>query len=352
MDATIESLLDYQKNSPTASQTRPSVPLLKWIQRFTLVSGLVSLAISFLVLPEKLWLLAAAFASLAVSSFLEFGFRWRALRRAAARHDWRRYGHLQEVIERLEGGFDVVSPVIPTIMLDGQTVVVLRAWSANTGKATLLLNQDGRAIQDQEVWRKSIMLIEFANACLPGVVRNRQAIINTNLYARSLAAKAWKGALAGNKDIFHHLGLAAELQVVIEYWQALESFLGLRIALFQAEGDVVEQVTVPFAGQEEIEAWIHAQDHIHQAMEQLGTSAEKLSGAAARLLTGWLENKSTLDWDQPDELEAGLKFAYLFQSLLKRTLNRWKELQQPDLRTFQRGLELARETGLMITPST
>jgi hypothetical protein len=351
MDTTIESMLDYQNNSPTPNQTPITMPILKWIQRIALVSGLASLAVSFLVLPENSWLLTAAFALLSISAFLEFGFRWRALKRAAARQDWRRYGHLQEIIERLGEGFDVVSPVIPTIELDGQTVVVLRAWSAQTGKAILLLNQDGRAIQDQDVWRKSILLIEFANACLPGVTRNRRAIINTNLYARHPASSAWKRALKNNKDSFHHLGQSTEIQLLLEHWEALESFLDLRIALFQSEDRVVDQVTVPSASQEEIKAWISTQEQIHKTMETLIPKAEKISRAAAHLLTAWLDNRSKLEWDRPDELEAGLKFAYLFQSLLKRSLNRWHKLMQPDLRTFHRGLELARETGLMVKTS-
>jgi len=85
-------------------------------------------------------------------------------------------------------------------------------------------------------------------------------------------------------------------------------------------------------------------------METLTCGAEKIASASARLLTGWLEHKTGLDWNRTEELEAGLKFAYLLQTLLLRTLNRWNELENPDLKAFQRGLELARETGLMITP--
>ncbi|MGD8605537.1 MAG: hypothetical protein PVF49_13295, partial [Anaerolineales bacterium] len=254
-------------------------------------------------------------------------------------------------IQRLEEGLDVVSPVIPTVELDGQTMVVLRAWSAKTGKATLLLNQDGRAIKDQTLWRKSVMLIEFANACLPGVVRNRRAIIQTNLYAQKLAAKDWKKALHDNKDNFNHLGLAAIFQMVVEHWGTLESFLRLRTALFQAEDNIVRQVSVPSSDQDEIRAWISEQDRLHQSMATLTPSAGKVSEAAALLLTAWMENKSNHEWMHAEALESSLKFAYLFQSLLKRTLLRWEKLRQPDLKTFRRGLELARETGLMITTS-
>lgn len=344
MDVTIES----HNNPPATSSNQSPVRVVRWLQRLTLVSGLVSLAISFLIWPENLWILSTAFGLLAISSFLEFGFRWQAAKRASARQGWRRYAHLHETIQRLEDGLDVVSPVIPAIELDGQTLVVLRAWSAKNGKATLLLNQDGRAIKDHNLWRKSVMLIEFANACLPGVIRNRQAIIQTNLYARNLAAKAWKNALHANKDIFRHQGLAAACQILMEHWDTLESFLNLRTALFQAEDQVVRQVSVPSPGQEGIQSWISQQERIHQAMATLSPGAEKISEAAARLLTAWMENKSSQDWQEAEALEASLKFAYLFQSLLKRTLHRWDELQEPDLKPFHRGLDLARQTGLMI----
>lgn len=349
MDTTIESLIEYQDESSAAVHPPTILMVLIWIQRLALVGGLIGLAVSFFILPQSTELLAVSLASVAVSSLLEVGFKWRALKRTAERQNWRRYGCLQEVIQRLEDGLDVVSPVIPTIEVDGQTLVVLRAWSAKTGKATLLLNQDGRAIMDQGMWRRSVMLIEFANACLPGVSRNRRAIIKTNLYARHLASKAWRQSLNDNKDIFNSLGLSAEVHRLVEHWESLEAFLSLRVSLFQAEEDVVERVTVPTRGQYELEAWIGAQERIHQAMETLAPNAEKISETSSRLLTAWMENKTDQNWKKAEELEAGLKFAYLFQTLLKRTQLRWRQLQEPDLKTFQRGIDLARQNGLMVT---
>jgi hypothetical protein len=351
MDTTIESLLETYNPSRSPLSRDSTLQILQWIQKLALMAGVGGLVFYFMAQPQSMWVLPSTFGLLTISALIRFSLRWRELKRAASRQDWRRYEGLQDVIQRFDDGFDVLSPITPSIVVNGQTLVVLRAWSASTGKATLLLDQNGRVINDPDIWRQSVLLIEFANACLPGVARNRRVIINTNQYARNLAAKAWRKALTTNKDAFNHLGLAAELQILIEQWATLETFLSLRIALFQAEEKVVEQVTVPSSGQEEIEGWFSAQEGIFQAMRSLDLTAEKISSASARLLTGWLENKSVLDWDRPDELEAGLKFAYLFQSLLKRTLIRWNELQQPNLKTFQHGIDLARETGLMIAHS-
>ena len=350
MDTTIQSLHDLPINPQPALLAGSSTQTLKRIQRITLVTGLGGLAVYFLARPGTLWFLPAAFGLVAISTLIDFSLRWQYLKRAAARQDWRRHSQLQEVIQRIEAGYDVVSPVVPTIELDGQTLVVLRTWSMEMGKAIVLLDRDGRAIQDQDVWRKSAPLIEFSNACLPGAARNRRVIINTNLFARNQAARGWKRALEDNKEVFKHLGLAADCQMLIEQWEVLESFLSLRIALFQSEENTVEQVNVPDNDQDHMVVWIDSQRRINQAMETLTCGAEKIASASARLLTGWLEHKTGLDWNRTEELEAGLKFAYLLQTLLLRTLNRWNELENPDLKAFQRGLELARETGLMITP--
>jgi hypothetical protein len=350
MDTTIQSLHDFLINPQPVPLASSTTRTLTRIQRITLVTGLVGLVVYFLARPETQWFLPAAFGLVAISTLIDFSLRWRDLRRAAARQDWRRHCQLQEVIQRFEAGYDVVSPIVPTIELDGQTLVVLRTWSIETGKAILLLDRDGRAIQDQDIWRKSAPLIEFANASLPGVARNRRAIINTNLFARNQGAKRWKRALIDNQEVFKHLGLAADCQMLIEQWEVLEAFLSLRIALFQSEENVVEQVIIPANDQKHMMVWIDSLRRIHEAMETLTCSVEKIASASARLLTGWLENKTGLDWNRTEELEAGLKFAYLLQTLLLRTLNRWYELENPDLKTFQRGLELARETGLMITP--
>jgi hypothetical protein len=285
MDATIQSLYDLSINPQPVLMAGSSTQTLKRIQRITLVIGLGGLAVYFLTRAINFWVLPAAFSLVAISTLIDFSLRWRDLRRAAARQDWRRYSQLQEVIQRIESGYDVVSPVIPTIELDGQTLVVLRTWSMETGKAIVLLDRDGRAIQDQDVWRKSAPLIEFSNACLPGAVRNRRVIINTNQFARNQAARGWKRALKDNQEVFKHLGLAADCQMLIEQWEVLESFLSLRIALFQSEENVVEQVDVPANDQEHLVVWIDAQRRIHQAMETLICGAMKIASASARLLT-------------------------------------------------------------------
>lgn len=351
MDTTLEAMPNSHNSPQPAIPVNTTLLILQWTQKLTLVAGIVGLAVYFLAQPVSTLLLSAACVLVAASSFLGLGLRWRDHKRTTAQQNWPRYSHIQEVMHRIETGYDVVSPVIPTIEVDGQTLVVLRSWSMGTGKATLILDRNGRAVQDQGIWQKSAVLIAFSNACLPSVSRNRRAIIHTNLFARNQAARAWDRALKDNLGKFTHLGLGAECQALIEHWEVLETFLSLRIALFQAEESAVERIDNPASDQEQILAWIEAQRQLHLKMESLKPGAEKIAAASTRLLTGWLENKSEQDWKRSDELEAGLKFAYLLQSLLVRTLNRWEELERPDMKTFQRGLELARETGLMITPS-
>jgi hypothetical protein len=348
MDTTIESILNPAPTTPDNS----TILVWRWTQKLSLLAGVGGLAAFFLARPDSTRLLSIAFSLIAVSVFIQFGLRWRDLRRASIRQGKRLYHPMTEVLQRIDDGYDVVSPAIPTIVIEGQTLVVLRAWSIKTGKATLLLDHKGRVVNDPNTWRLSIMLIEFFNACLPGVARNRQAIINTNRFARNLASKAWRQALMDNKDIFHHLGLAVDLQMLLEYWDQLEMFLELRLASFEAEDRVVEQVEVPAHDNKHLLTWIHTQKSVQQAIEPLLPGAAKISSAAARLLTSWLDHKTRSKWVRPQELEAGLKFAYLFQSLVKRTLHHLAELNDPDFRTFQRGLDLARETGLMIKPDS
>lgn len=352
MDTTVESMLDSHENRQAPISARSTLQILKWAQKLTLVTGLVGLIVYFVARLEIQMVLQAALGLITMTIFLELGLRLREHVRHAAWQNQRHFSHFQEILQRLDDGYDVVSPVTPTIELEGQALVVLRAWSANTGKATLLLDQRGRVIKDQSLWRQSIPLIEFANASLPGVARNRRAILSTNRFARNYGVHAWRRALEDNKDALNHLGLAAENQMLLEQWDVLETFLSLRIALFQAEETVVEQVGVPASDQAEITAWIDTQRRIHQSMATLAPGAEKVSTASARLLTGWLEHKSDIDWVSSDELEAGLKFAYLLQSLLKRTLERQDVIDNPDLKTFERGLDLARHTGLMIASSS
>lgn len=348
MDTTLHPSFETHERAQAASFSQTTARMIQWAGRLALAIGLIALVVHLTSDPESMLILRIALGLLTFSSLAALGLELQQRVRRASRQDWRRYDQLQEVIHRIDDGFEVVSPMIPTIELDGQSLVVLRAWSAQTGKAIVLLDRDGRAIQDPELWQRSVLLIEFANACLPGVTRHRRAAINSNSYARRLASRAWKQALIENKDTFKHLGLAAEAERLLEHWGTLESFLSLRIALFQAEETVVQQVSIPSDNQPEIAAWVGRQRSLIQSLENLAADAEKIAQASTGLLTGWMENRSTLSWKRSEDLEAGLKFAYLLQSLLKRTIDACEKRSRPDIRPFQRGLELARETGLMI----